>query len=243
MEEVKEKVEKVEREAEEMKIPLEPQMANSQPIRHPIRVYGRGDKIPKNSISINATSRSKDPRTRKLSPFFLGPVNVSPESEEISCKLFENAWQYLKVYPKHSNLKEWEEWSNEGFNSEVAHRFPMGRGAKPLYSRWKGRKLGYIEARFEIYAPLYANSVQTYAPDILLELITLWEEGKQIAIFDYDGYDYLYNGVDLQTVIYNSKRKMGHGFALAMLIMGNRLWEKGFDENKIHQTTMKKARY
>jgi len=31
----------------------------------------------------------------------------------------------------------------------------MGRGVKPLYSLWDGKKLGYIEARIAIYDPLY----------------------------------------------------------------------------------------
>ena len=64
----------------------------------------------------------------------------------------------------------------------------MKRGAKPLYAVWKGQKLGYVEARKKIYAPLYSQCVEKYAKDALDKLKNLYAEGKTIAIIDFDGY-------------------------------------------------------
>jgi hypothetical protein len=72
----------------------------------------------------------------------------------------ENAWQYAKVYSCHTNpnsgapTQEYWKWAREGWNNPSPVRFPMGRGAKPEYSLWDSQRLGYIEARKKIYAPL-----------------------------------------------------------------------------------------
>lgn len=47
----------------------------------------------------------------------------------------------------------WYEWAQKGFSNSSAVRFPKGKGASPLFSLWKGEKLGYVEARKKIYAP------------------------------------------------------------------------------------------
>jgi hypothetical protein len=52
----------------------------------------------------------------------------------------------------------------------------QGRGAKPLYSLWDGEKLGYIDARKRIYAPLYASAV--VHADAFLELERLYRTNK-----------------------------------------------------------------
>lgn len=70
----------------------------------------------------------------------------------------ENAWQYAKVYKQHTHngapTSDYWDWARAGWSNPSAVRFPMGRGAKPEYSLWDGQRLGYIEARKKIYAPL-----------------------------------------------------------------------------------------
>ena len=208
-----------------------------------VYVYGRGDKIPDDVIKINVTSRSSDEWSRKFSPFHLGPIKIYPFSDEDDyvSKNMENAWQFLKVYPEQD---EWLKWAEKGWNSDKAFRFPFGRSRKPLHSKWKGKNLPYIKARFEIYAPLYAECVEKYAKIEFDKIKSYLDEGKSVALFDYDGYNYIYNEVSLKDVIYNSRRKMGHAFVLAMMLNDCRIWENSlFDVTQINNKTMRRSKY
>ncbi|KAJ6234666.1 cxxc-type zinc finger protein [Anaeramoeba flamelloides] len=209
-----------------------------------VYVYGRGDELPENIMRINVTSRSKDELGRSFSPFLLGPLKIYPfnGSDHFECNLFENAWQYLKVYDKYSEKSSYLKWLQTGCESKKAHRFPMGRGAKPMYSLWKGERLKYIEARFKIYAPLYAWCIENCAQESYQKLQKLFKKHKKIALFDYDGYNYINAGLSLNQVIYNHKRKMGHSFVLAMMLTNNRVWEKDFDHRKIFFQSVPRSR-
>lgn len=65
-------------------------------------------------------------------------------------------------------------------------RFPRGRGAKPLYSYWNGKKMSYIEARHQIYAPLYSNAVEK----TIAYLFHLYYGFLLLLLFDYLLYYY-----------------------------------------------------
>lgn len=101
----------------------------------------------------------------------------------------------------------------------------MGRGAIPKYSFWSGKKLSYIEARKEIYIPLYAQAVVKTPAYRELERSTL--NGSQITLFDFDGYDYRKLGMSLLDVLNCENRKMGHAFVLAMLLEKKILFQDG----------------
>ena len=180
-----------------------------------IKIIGPRDK--KNVNAINTTSSSPT-WSRQLSPFLLGPVKLYAEIES---KNMENAWQYSKVYPVHVNTQEnltdeyWE-WALKGWMKDHADRYPMGKNQKPLYSIWDNKKLDYIEARKEIYLPLYRDAVkQTPAFNKLKEI---YNQNKTVTLFDFDGYDYLSLGKSLKDVLNDSNRKMGHAFVLAMML-------------------------
>lgn len=207
-------------------------------------VYGRGDVLPPGIVTFNVTSKSKDEWCRALSPFFLGPVEVMPYNDiRFQATRFENAWQYLKVYPQfRDNRDAYLAWASEGFAKDKADRFPMGKGAKPMYSLWDGTQLGYIEARFKIYAPLYAKCLETHESGSLQKMRQVLESGKDIALFDFDGYNYIYNGQSLEQVMYNSKRKLGHAFIIAMILTDQRVWESAYDARKIHAKSMQRSK-
>lgn len=195
--------------------------------------YSRGDDIPNEYIKINTTSHSNT-TSKKLSPFFLGPVLVEPIIGKVfTSENFENAWQYSKQYEKYEDINKYLEWAAAGFKSKKADRYPMGNGAKPMHSLYKGQKLGYIESRFKIYAPLYEECVLKYAKDEFDKIKELYDSGKKIALFDFDGYGYHLADMKLEDVIYNDKKKMGHSFILIGMITGNRFWNKEYDETKI----------
>ncbi len=175
-------------------------------------------------VPINTCSRSNS-WTQGLSPFILGPVDLY---DGIVAQNVENAWQFAKVYAKHVDdngdpTEAYWEWAEAGWSDTRAHRYPMGKGAKPLYSYWDGKKLGYVEARKVIYAPLYSRAVEQ--SDAYQNLKQMHEQDLPLWLKDFDGYDYRKLGMTLNDVLNCETRKMGHAFVLAMMLEGNRCWE------------------
>jgi hypothetical protein len=167
-------------------------------------------------LNIDTTSGSGE--FRDLSPFVLRVPN-SITGEPV---IFENFWQFSKVYSCHlwsgEPNEEWWNWRRYGWANQRAIRYPMGKGAKPEYSYWDGEKLGYIEARKKIYAPIYAKYVEpTQSFKTLREYS---EQGNNIILRDYDAYDHEALGITLKDVINNPNRKMGHAFVLIMMLTG-----------------------
>ena len=153
---------------------------------------------------------------RPLSPMLLGPVMLY---DGMWAQNVENAWQYAKVYPQHEHQGYWP-WATAGWAAQRAERYPMGKGARPLFSVWAGDKLGYIEARRRIYIPLYAQAVRFYQLNLLMMLRGAAANGRDIVLIDFDAYDHRALGYSWDDVIADEKRKMGHGFVLAMMIEG-----------------------
>lgn len=174
---------------------------------------------------INTTSKSTN-WTKGLSPFYVGPI---PLYGGQVAKNVENAWQFAKVYSQHVDAQQnptndYFNWAKKGWQDTYAHRYPMGKGAIPLYSYWDGNKYGYIEARKKIYAPLYAKAVvKTKAFE---QLVDLYLSGDTFALLDFDGYDYLSLGMSLKDVANNPTKKMGHAFVLAELLENEPLRKK-----------------
>jgi len=169
----------------------------------------------KKPIVIDTTSNGGN--FRELSPFIL----PAPPA-----KNFENLWQFSKVYPQHWSESyqmpdaDWLEWRENGFTDSKAHRYPMGKGAIPVCSWWYGEKLGYIEARKQIYAVEYASNVQwTNSYQMLMDTYAeCCRANKELILLDYDAYDHIKLSMSLIDVINNPKRKMGHAFVLIMML-------------------------
>jgi hypothetical protein len=183
-----------------------------------VKVIGSRDAI--NKLAINTTSSCKG-AGRKFSPFVLGPVKLYDGAIVRKALNMENAWQFSKVYKCHIDdhgnpTKDYFNWAKEGWLSSRAIRYPMGKGVIPEYSLWAGEKLDYISARKRIYFPLYAKAVMKTSEFHILKNAYL--EGKQIILWDYDGYDYLSMNMSLKDVINNPDKTMGHAFVLAALI-------------------------
>ena len=176
------------------------------------------DPLPDNSILIYSVSRSSG-WSRGLSPFFIGPCELY---ENYTAKRMENAWQYAKVYKRHTDkngdpTNEYFKWAVTGWSDDWAHRYPMGKGAKPEYLWWGGKKLGYIEARKKIYVPLYARAVKkTVAYKKLKHLYET--SGKIIYLWEFDGYDNEKLNMSLADVLECDTKTMGHSFILARML-------------------------
>jgi len=167
--------------------------------------------IPQGATVIDTTSSSG--QLRELSPFIL----TAPPAKNL-----ENLWQFSKVYPCHVNAngeptEEWDKWSMQGWGDTKAHRYPMGKGAIPLYSFWEGKHLDYIEARKQIYIPEYVKNVIVTQGFHELERLS---HQQNIILLDYDAYDHEGLGMTLIDVVNEPKRKMGHAFVLLMILTG-----------------------
>ncbi|CAF3988462.1 unnamed protein product [Adineta steineri] len=190
----------------------------------------------------NVTSTTKEKWCLEFSPFLLGPIELYPNAQDgkmYVAKNMENAWQFCKVYQQftdedgESPSEAYWKWAENGWNDSKPHRFPLGRKAgKPLYSLWNGKRLGYIEARKTIYAPLYAKYVeQTDAYKKLNDIYIKYccgdmndKQKRPMALLDFDGWDHLGQGYSLEEVIDKEKPKMGHAFVLAGLLENNLFW-------------------
>jgi hypothetical protein len=185
----------------------------------PVRVIGPRDKepLPEGAVFVNTTSRSKD-WGRGFSPFLLGPCELYGGR---IAQTVENAWQFSKVYKCHTDAEhnptdEYWRWAETGWASRRAERYPMGKGAAPEYSLWDGRKLSYVEARREVYVPLYYAAV--LGTPAFARLRELYLAGANLVLWDFDGYDNEKLGMSLGQVLDCHDRKMGHAFVLAAML-------------------------
>lgn len=199
-----------------------------------IVALGLKDKQPK-SCDIDITPVSKDDEWGSLSPFHLGPCRTPDGTMFYN---MENLWQYSKVYEDHlinSNdifsgevSPDWYAWHLKGAMSKQAHRYPMGKGQKPLFSRWGNLRLSYVPARKQIYVPEYAKLVVEQKK--FKQLLKEYKKGANIVVRDYDTYDIHKAYPDSRSpwisAIENPHNKFGHSFviALALLFHERPLW-------------------
>lgn len=186
-----------------------------------VKVTGMYNKVV-HGKAIDTTSRSGN--WAGLSPFNLSDIplyaGAFPQCGDIAAN-FENTWQYAKVYSKHADssgtpTQEYWIWARCGWIDSKPRRYPMGRGAKPLYSLWNGAQLGYIDARKIIYGPLYAKAVQQ--TDSYAKLKALVDGGQDVTLRDYDGYDHESLEMSLTDVLNYPRKKFGHSFVIKALL-------------------------
>jgi hypothetical protein len=133
----------------------------------------------------------------------------------------ENAWQYSKVYDHHDQggepIPEWFQWRHSGFHKRRAVRYPYKKGTVPLYTWYDGKRLTYVEARQQLYIPMYSQAVKK--TDAYRRLQGLYTAGH-VTLWDFDGYDHHSLGMSFNDVIQCETRRMGHAFVLAMMLEG-----------------------
>lgn len=181
---------------------------------------------------------------KNLSPFYLKFSNGV---------IFENFYQSYKVwkqvdkqskpewkYPSEIHVdnnenpnEKWFKWHSTLKHHKSPVRRPNGKNI-PLYSYWKGRKLGVVEARKEIYIPylkkLYRES------DTYKKLLQKVRSGTNIMIVEPDGplLEAYPNGLEVDLNLLNELidvtnygpegfphkyRPYGHGYVLAATLL------------------------
>lgn len=166
---------------------------------------------------VNTTSHNKE-LGHLFSPFYLGPVPLYGGNRSLN---MENAWQYAKVYA--SMLEKdgtvgarYFEWAQAGWANSQAVRYPVRKGAKPLFSLWDGEQLDYVAARKTIYFPLYRDAVLRSGGYQKLKQIA--DSCSELVLIDFDGYDHQREGLSYADVLGNRNRSMGHAFVLAIML-------------------------
>lgn len=179
-----------------------------------VEAYKNRFDLPEDSIVIDTTSRSGS-WTRGFSPFIISGGYLY---DNYYAKNVENAWQASKVYSQfldkdNNPSPEYFKWAQKIWKSTYAYRYPMGIDVKPEYSYWNGKKYNYIEARKNIYVPLYSRGVvKTSAFEKLLDIYSTTD--KDIYLVDFDGYNHKKIGMTLSDVINSPTKKMGHAFVI-----------------------------
>jgi len=153
-----------------------------------------------NFTFISVVSKSKG-EFKDLSPFFLKNENGV---------IFENYWQFSKVYPQVPEMKDklWKwpmeihmengepnqlhwKWMQAGYAYGSPVRYPVGRKNKGTvaYSvKIEGnsyKKLDYVQSRKEIYLPEYVRLVKKSY--LFRQLVERYEAGENLLIGDVDG--------------------------------------------------------
>lgn len=197
--------------------------------------------------TVNVTTKSTESWSRDLSPIRIGLVDTYVENgSTLVATSVEVAWQYSKIYTHrkedgklvrlnftdsqgrpNSNWFRWrdEHWNKPEFhwkhsdfekNKKLVRRgFPKGSPVASFY--WNGKILNPLEARREIYANLYCREViQTNSYQ---QLNTL-HKSEDLAIFDFDGYDYKELGMTPEDTIRDLNHSWGHGLVLSLLLQG-----------------------
>jgi hypothetical protein len=193
-----------------------------------LRVCGPRSRPPADELVINTTSHAGD-WEQGLSPFVLGPCYLYDGN---GSRNVENGWQYAKLYSVYAHdenegyrtrkrvhvpTDDYWRWARAGWNNQRAVRYPMGKGAKPLGSWWNGALLQYVEARKEIYIPLYRDAV--FRTDAFRRLRKIVRTAvHDVWLWDFDGYDHIAEKQSLEQVFNNPNRKAGHAFVLAMML-------------------------
>jgi len=119
---------------------------------------------------------------------------------------------------------EYWEWAQDGWASSKAKRFPLGKGAKPAYSLWDGKKLGYMDARLQIYCTLYAQAVKK--SPMFEKLKKMTETNDDIILSDPDASDYSEAGRTLKEALFDTSKPLSHSLVLAMLLCDVPVWEE-----------------
>lgn len=182
---------------------------------HNIYILGPRDKIPEKSVFINTTSRSTD-FGKIFSPMICqGPLELAG----LKSHNVENFWQGTKVYAEHLDKpKEWIKWRDSLLADRHAHRYPMGKDKKPEFSYLdaKSGRLSYVQARRQIYVPIYVQKLERYctrAINSVVDMLTVTD----VSFWDFDGR---VTNESFNEILDNQYAKCGHSFVLKKYIYG-----------------------
>jgi hypothetical protein len=201
-----------------------------------------GDRAAKRDgvLSIDVTSASMTllgadkVRASTLSPFRVGPV-VDKSDTQLSARIFENRWQYGKMWPTANHINadgspspEWFKFRAKGYASNIPKRRPLPKKQYGFAtsSFYNGRVHGYVESRKLIYVPEYMELIRHSSA--IREMRDHLDEGTSILVLDNDAPPKTMwrEGREMtqelwDEMIDNKDLPFGHGYVVAALLAGN----------------------
>ena len=154
-------------------------------------------------VVIDLTSRNPDRSfAKQVSPFYVGPVTGPDGATAPNLEVF---WQVGKVFPHHDDGGQpnaaYFDYRKKMYSAKPGEipkpvmRHPYREfGYDVLYwAYWNAEKgeyerLSYLEGRKKVYIPEYAKLVAD--SEALKWMKSLLDEGKKIALLDFDGFFY-----------------------------------------------------
>lgn len=201
------------------------------------RIIGRYKPAPEapGFITINVTSMNTKSVGAELSPFRLKTAEGY---------IFENLWQFSKFYDvvdsvggdgSNDNETTWHydfeqhsvngnpnelywKWREAGYKFPHPVRYPVGKGKKPICSIWNGARLGYIEARKQIYIPIYTELAKKTEDYAIIKCLV--DAGYNIQLLDFDGPP-----VDLTESVYKKLSTIKHFEFNGTMIVDKSNWD------------------
>ncbi|MFA1541562.1 DUF6939 family protein [Actinomadura monticuli] len=130
------------------------------------------------ALILDVTSRGPEPWVR-LSPFYPHGGIPVPGHPGRTSQSVEGVWQALKVF-----ASEGEDFSKLEVTTMKGIKRTVRRLGPPLGHRFKGRLLGYEEARRSIYLPTYRWMLDHRAAALVAELRELSTK-QTVVLLDY----------------------------------------------------------
>jgi hypothetical protein len=131
-------------------------------------------------------------------------------------------WGEQRFLESHPEFKQYK-----GILRHPVSRLPKAKEkCAPAFVWWNGRRISYIEGRREVYGKLYSEMI--VKADAFKRLKGLYDEGRNIALFDFDGTDHVGLGRSYEDLINDPGRPFGHGLLLCMLLEGKKLSDLQF---------------
>jgi len=131
-------------------------------------------------------------------------------------------WVEPRFAESHPEFRQYK-----GILRHPVSRLPKAKGkCAPAFVWWNGRRISYLEGRKEVYGKLYSEMI--VHTEAFKRLKTLYDEGRNIALFDFDGTDHVGLGRGYEDLINDSGRPFGHGLLLCMLLEGKKLADLQF---------------
>lgn len=161
-----------------------------------------------NAILADVTSSTPNDGLRKLSPFYPHGGIPVPFSDGYTATCVEAIWQGLKVFEGCDiDVSLFKNDTMKGLKRTVR------RFGKPLGHR-KGvhgtELLSYIEARKQIYIPIYRWVLENKVANIIDKLREASKSGKTIVLLDYD----------TNSDVENAKKPLSHASLIKAYVEG-----------------------
>lgn len=232
------------------------------PILQPDGTFSHKHPVIPGFTNINVSSGGK---YKALSPMKLGPFTlkerrvptrwypngvhpgftaVDDEYQQGIVLIFENYWQFSKIFPQDviggEVQKSFFERRAKMFTEHKGHRraIPKSRGTA-IAAYLDGNLLAYVPSR--IYYITYYSYLVQLTPEFQ-ELVNRLNSGENLHILGYDGYDpvsglpYGANPLTYEAIekaMYDPEKPFGHELVLAGLLSGIKPWEN-FDLEKAY---------